>query len=85
MFDIKILDNLVSHEPTFITDTNNIHFIRNTTPNGTIVINEGDIVIYTDQLINRIHPKAKKNIALMIESQEYHRTYYNYIEKNNHL
>lgn len=85
MFNVKILDNLVSHEPKFITDTNNIHFIRNTTPNGTIVINEGDIVIYTDQLINRIHPKAKKNIALMIESQEYHRTYYNYIEKNNHL
>lgn len=85
MFTVKILDNLVSHEPKFITDSSNIHFIRNTIPNGTIIINEGDIVIYTDQLINRIHPKAKKNIALMIESQEYHRAYYNYIEKNNNL
>ena len=85
MSNIKILDNLVSHEPKFITDSSNIHFIRNTTQYGTIVINEGDIVIYTDQLIKRIHPNAKKNIALMIESQEYHRDYYNYIEKNNHL
>ena len=85
MFNVKIIDNLVSQEPKFITDSSNIHFIRNTTPNGSIAINKDDIVIYTDQQLNKIHPNSKRKIALMIESQEYHRGYYNYIENHNHL
>jgi hypothetical protein len=82
---IKIIDNLFSHEPTFISDTSNIYFIRNTIPNGNIIINRDDIVIYTDTSLTKINSLAKKNIALMIESQELHRQYYDYIEKNNNL
>jgi hypothetical protein len=82
---IKIIDNLFSHEPNFITDSSNIHYIRNTTPTNTIIINKDDNVMYTDTSLTKKHPLAKLNIALMIESQELHSPYYTYIEKNNHL
>jgi hypothetical protein len=82
---IKIHDTCFSHEPNFINNTDNITFIRNLKKGGIIDINKNDIVIYTDTTIGKIHPYAKKNIALMIESQELHRPYYDYIEKNNKL
>lgn len=85
MFTIKICDNCFSHEPEFIQNTPNISFIRNLQLGGYLSINKDDIVIYTDTSLGKIYPHTKKNIALMIESQELHRPYYNYIEKNNHL
>lgn len=83
---IKIKDGTSNHEPSFMTDTKHIHYIRNTTldSDGDIEINKGDIVIYTDLYLDKIDPNAKKNIALLIESPEYHRRYYDYISKNNH-
>jgi hypothetical protein len=82
---IKIKDGNCNHDPPFFQDTENIHFIRNLTPNsdGDLEINYGDIVIYTNLFQKNIDPKAKKNIALMMEGQEYHRQYYDYISKNN--
>ena len=82
---VKLKDGNCNHEPSFITDGKNIHYIRNLTPdsNGDLEINEGDIVIYTNLFQRHIDPKAKINIALMMEGQEYHRSYYDYISKNN--
>jgi hypothetical protein len=82
---VKIKDGNCNHEPPFITDTDNIHYIRNLTPysNGDLEINEGDTVIYTDLFLDKIERKAKQNIGLLIESPEYHRKYYDYISKNN--
>jgi hypothetical protein len=82
---VKLKDGNCNHEPPVFTDTVSIHYIRNLTPggNGDLEINEGDTVIYTDLFLNKIDQKAKKNIALLIESPEYHRKYYDYISKNN--
>ena len=51
MFNVKILDNLVSHEPKFITDTSNIHFIRNTILNGRIDMVNLILLIFTNAMI----------------------------------
>ena len=88
MFDkisVKLKDGNCNHEPLFFSDTEKIHFIINSTPNGNgdLEINEGDVVIYTDKFLYKIDPNAKKNIALLIESPEYHRQYYDYISTNN--
>lgn len=82
---IKIKDGNCNHEPSFFSDTENIHFIRNVTvdSDGDLEINDGDIVIYTNLFQKIIDPKAKKNIALMMEGQEFHREYYDYISNNN--
>jgi len=82
---IKMKDGDSNHEPPFFQDTDKIHFVRNLDPNsdGDLSIEEGDIVIYTNKFQKNIDPKAKTNIALMSEGQEYHRTYYDYISKNN--
>lgn len=82
---VKIKDRCCSHEPHFFTDSEKIRFIRNLTRKGRgeLEINDGDIVIYTNHFQKNIDPKAKKNIALMMEGQEYHRKYYDYISKNN--
>jgi hypothetical protein len=82
---VKIKDGCFNHEPSIIRDTKNINFIRNLNKNsnGDLLINNNDIVIYTDLFLNKIDTNAKKKIALLIESQEYHRKYYNYISNNN--
>ena len=82
---VKIKDSNVNHEPSFFQDTNKIHFIRNLKPNsdGNLDIESGDIVMYTNLFQKHIDPKAKKNMALMMEGQEYHRKYYYYIFNNN--
>lgn len=84
--NIKIKDANIRHEPSAINDSEHIHYIRDVTPsgNGDLVIDKGDIVMYTNTFQQNIDPNAKINIALMIEGQEYHRRYYDYISKNNH-
>lgn len=82
---VKLKDRNCSHEPHFFTDSDNIHYIRNLTPNGNgdLKVDVGDIVIYTNHFQKNIDPKAKKNIALMMEGPEINRTYYDYISNNN--
>ena len=82
---VKMKDGDVNHEPSYIQDTSSISFIRNLSPNsdGDVDVVEGDIVIYTNRFQKRVDPKAKKNIALMMEGQEINRRYYEYIGKNN--
>jgi hypothetical protein len=82
---VKVKDGNCNHEPSFFNDSDNIKYIRNLTPNGNgdLNINKGDIVMYTDKFLHNIDPNAKINIALMMEGQEYHRRYYDYISKNN--
>ena len=75
MVTIKIHDICFSHEPNFIENTDKITFIRNLKEGGIININKNDIVIYTDLCIGQINLLSKKNIALMVESQELHRPY----------
>lgn len=82
---VKLKDGNCNHEPSFFKDTERIHFIRNLKQysNGDLEINNGDIVIYTDVFLDKIDTKAKKNIALLIESQEINRKSYDYIFNNN--
>jgi hypothetical protein len=82
---IKVKDGTVNHEPSFIKDNEFIHYVRNLSPNsnGDVNIDKDDIVIYTNLFQRFIEPKAKYNIALMMEGQEYHRSYYDYISNNN--
>jgi len=83
---VKMKDGTANHQPSFLSDSEHIQYIRNTTPNsnGDVIVNDGDIVIYTDLFLNKIDKMSKINIALLIESQSYHREYYDYISKNNH-
>jgi hypothetical protein len=82
---VKLKDGNCNHEPSFFHDTDKIHFVRNldANSNGDLKIEQGDIVMYTNLFQKLIDPKAKKNIALMMEGQEYHRIYYDYISNNN--
>ena len=82
---IKLKDGTCNHAPSFIEDSDFIHYIKNLTPNtnGDVNVNEGDIVMYTNLFQKHIDPKAKYNIALMMEGQECHRSYYDYISNNN--
>jgi hypothetical protein len=74
-----------SHAPDFYHDTKNFRFHRNLIEGGDITIDPGDVVIYTDTSLEKRDLNTKANIALLIESPEYHRRYYDYIEENNHL
>jgi len=82
---VKLKDNNCSHEPSFFQDSENISFVRNLNPysNGDLQIENGDVVIYTNSFQNKIDPKARINIALMMEGQEYNRSHYDYISANN--
>ena len=82
---IKLKDGTCNHAPSFIEDSDFIHYIKNLTPNsnGDVSVDEGDIVIYTDLFLKNIDTKAKYNIALLIEGRELHRSYYDYISNNN--
>jgi len=82
---VKLKDRNCSHEPYFFTDSDNIHYIRNLTPNGNgdLKVDIGDIVIYTNHFQKNVDQKAKKNIALMMEGPEINRKYYDYISNNN--
>ena len=81
---IKIHDRSFSHEPNFIQNSNKVTYLRNIKEGGQPVqVVKDDIVIYTDNCLGEINPIAKKNIALLIESQEIHRHCYNYIENHN--
>jgi hypothetical protein len=82
---IKLKDGTCNHAPSFIEDSDFIHYIKNLMPNnnGDVSVDEGDIVIYTDLFLKNIDPKAKYNIALLIEGGEVHRDYYRYISNNN--
>jgi hypothetical protein len=82
---IKVRDNTFNHEPPFLQDTENIHFVRNCArgSNGDVPINSGDIVLYSDKWFTKIHPDSKVNIAMLIESPEIDPASYNYISENN--
>lgn len=85
---IKIKCATTNHEPNFIKDTNNITFIKNCKEDsdGDVPVSSDDVVIYTDEFVNKIDKNAKYNIALLLESPDYHRRYYDYIyENNNHF
>ena len=77
---VKIVDTMCSHEPFYFAS----HFERNLTPKNTLVIHPEDTVIYTDTSLMHTHP-CKKKVALLLESQELHRPYYEYISANNHV
>ena len=79
---IKLKDNICNHEPSFFTDTESIHYIKNILPGGDLEVNENDIVMYTDLFLTN-DMKGKKNIAILIESPEYHRPHYEYVSKHN--
>jgi hypothetical protein len=51
---VKIKDGSFNHEPSIIRDTKNINFIRNLNKNsnGDLLINNNDIVIYTDLFLH---------------------------------
>lgn len=80
---VKIVDTMCSHEP-FYFSSKTMPIERNLTPHNTLVVGPEDTVIYTDTSIMTTHP-CKKKIALMLESQELHRPYYDYISTHNHL
>ena len=81
---VKIVDTMCSHEPFYFSNTPTIQIIRNLSLKDNLIIQPEDVVIYTDTSIKSIHT-CKKRIALMLESQEIHRVYYDYIGKHNHL
>ena len=82
---IKIKDKIFSHDSLILSDTQHFTYVRNKNPSGDIQIIKDDIVIYTETSLTEINSLPKYKIALMIESPEINRPYYNYIEKNNHL
>jgi len=79
---VKIVDTMCSHEPFYFVSTLPIE--RNLTPVNTLKIEPEDTVIYTDTSLMNTHP-CRKKIALLLESQELHRLYYDYISTHNHL
>ena len=83
--NIKVRDNTFNHEPNFLKDTENIHFIRNCIKDsdGDVQIKNGDIVLYTDNWFTKIHPDSKINIGLLIESPEVTPDSYHFISTNN--
>jgi hypothetical protein len=81
---VKIVDTMCSHEPGYFLNTPTLQVVRNLTPQNTLTIHPEDVVIYTDTSITQTH-HCKKKIALMLESQEVTRSYYDYISTHNHL
>jgi hypothetical protein len=81
---VKIVDTMCSHEPFYFLNTPQLQIVRNLTFQNTLTIQPDDVVIYTDMSLNQRHT-CKKRIALMLESQELHRAYYDYIGTHNHL
>lgn len=81
----KVRDSTFNHEPSFLQDTEKIHFVRNCLrgSNGDVPINSGDVVMYSDKWFTNIHPDSKANIALLIESPEINPESYDYISRNN--
>ena len=79
---IKIVDTMCSHEPLYFVSSFRIE--RSLTPVTTLKIDPEDTVIYTDTSLMNTHP-CRKKIALLLESQELHRQYYDYISTHNHL
>jgi hypothetical protein len=83
---IKIKDDISSHDCSVYPDTSKCIFIRNRVENQDIEIFNDDIVVYTDTSLHKANDiKSKKKIALLIESPEIHKQYYEYIEQNNKL
>ena len=83
---IKIKDDICSHDCSVFPDTSNCIFLRNRDENGDIEISNEDIVIYTETSLHKAKSfESKKKIALMVESPEINRQYYDYIEQNNNL
>jgi len=82
---IKVRSSTFNHEPSFLQDTENIHFVQNCArgSNGDVPINSGDIVLSSDKWFTKIHPDSKVNIAILIESPEIDPASYNYISENN--
>lgn len=75
MVIIKLRDKLVAHDKDYFLNTNNIIYERsNVLPN--------DIVIYTNRNFHEYYSYAKLNIALLMESIEMDKNYYNYILHN---
>jgi hypothetical protein len=80
---VKIVDTMCSHEPFYFVGTPTLPIERslNKIP---LEIKPEDTVIYTDTSLMNTHP-CRKKIALLLESQELHRWYYNYISTHNNL
>ena len=78
---VTIIDKMVSHEPLFFSDTPQLTFVKNKP------VQNGSVVIYTDESLaeKRPLPTPHKAVALLLESPEYHRRFYDYIAQNNQL
>jgi hypothetical protein len=74
---VKLLDDLVAHDPSFIGNTEQVRFSRSKP-------SPGDVVVYTNTKLAHLYPQASAHIALMMESPEYHARFYRYIAKHNH-
>ena len=81
---IKIKDNCTSHSPSSIQNSDIITYERNITDfSGYIEINDGDVVIYTNNFLDKIVPNTKLNIAFLFENKEITPNDFDYISKNN--
>lgn len=77
---VHIVDKMVSHEPMFFSDTPHITFIKNKP------VQNGAVVIFTDNSLaekKAMSPPPHKAVALLLESPEYHRRFYDYIAQHN--
>jgi hypothetical protein len=80
VIEVNIIDKMVSHEPMFFSDTAHLTLVKNKP------IQHGAVVIYTDEsLADKKEKPPHKAVALLIESPEYHRRFYDYIAQHNHL
>ena len=69
---VKLRDKLVAHCPEWIPNTERIHYSREN-------VVDNDIVVYTNRNFNEFFPKARLNIAILMESIEMDHEYYKYI------
>lgn len=72
---MKLVDTMCIHEPSYFAHVPQLE-------RGSIGPN--DVVLYTDTSIMNIH-SCKKRIALLLESPEYHKIFYDYIATHHHL
>ena len=75
MIILKLRDSIVAHDNEYFKNTKNIIFDRG-------VVNDGDIIVYTNRNFNEYYSNAKLNIALLMESIELDNKYYEYIKNN---
>jgi len=78
MLNVKLLDDTCAHEPLFYSTKNQdkIRIIKDEK------VNEGDIVIYSNNFFHKTEPLAKRNIAYFCEPIEGQQHCYNWLKQN---